>query len=66
MHRFEFLPGDGFKIAFTEMVMQSGRGLDLAYANPVSKHGEIPLPLGMGRDSRPACAGNGTLSGLVR
>lgn len=36
MHRFEFLPGDRLKIAFTEMVMQSGRSLDLAYVNPVS------------------------------
>ncbi len=41
MHRFEILPNDGLKIAFTEMIMQSGRGLDLAYANPIS-----PLFLG--------------------
>lgn len=36
MHRFEILPNDGLRIAFTEMIMQSGRGLDLAYANPIS------------------------------
>lgn len=39
---------------------------DPFFAEWISKHGEIPLPLGMGRDSRPACAGSGTLSGLVR
>ena len=36
LHRFEFLPRDGLKFSFSEMIIYSARGTDYAYLNPVS------------------------------
>ena len=36
LHRLEFLPLDGLRIAFSEMITYSARGTDYAYLNPIS------------------------------